>query len=107
MRLMNDPNNLPKSISHKKLSHLLSTAPKDKFSINDSNDHENTLEEKKVYEAAENWEKSTRTLVTQISEIKNKNLINKSPNSLIALGAMEAHLNMAMQALNVFKNDKN
>ena len=34
---------------------------------------------------------------------KKENLLkDKSPNSLIALGAMEVHLNMALQALNAF-----
>ena len=32
-------------------------------------------------------------------------LKDKSSNSLIALGAMEVHLNMALQALNAFKKD--
>ena len=37
---------------------------------------------------------------------RNKNLLkDKSSNSLIALGAMEVHLNMALQALNAFKKD--
>ena len=35
-----------------------------------------------------------------------KNLLkDKSSNSLMALGAMEVHLNMALQALNVFNKD--
>jgi len=37
----------------------------------------------------------------------NKNILeNKSSNSVMALGAMEVHLNMALQALKVFINDK-
>jgi len=32
-------------------------------------------------------------------------LKDKSPNSLIALGAMEVHLNMALQALNAFNKE--
>ena len=37
-----------------------------------------------------------------ILEQKMDLLKDKSPNSLIALGAMEVHLNMALQALNAF-----
>ena len=37
---------------------------------------------------------------------RNKNILkDKSSNSLMALGAMEVHLNMALQALNVFNKE--
>ena len=38
----------------------------------------------------------------RLSKRKENLLKDKSPNSLIALGAMEVHLNMALQALNAF-----
>lgn len=102
---MKDSNNLPKSISHKKLSYLLSQAPKDKFSFTHS-DHDKTKSEE-IYKIIDNWESSTRNLIEQICKEKKKFHKNKSSNALIALGAMEAHLNMAMHALNSFKNDHN
>ena len=41
-------------------------------------------------------------LLKQFSK-RNENLLkDKSSNSLMALGAMEVHLNMALQALNAF-----
>ena len=41
-------------------------------------------------------------LIDTLSKRKDNLLKDKSPNSLIALGAMEVHLNMALQALNAF-----
>ena len=49
-----------------------------------------------------NWEVSTKKLIDELSKRKENLLKDKSPNSLIALGAMEVHLNMALQALNAF-----
>ena len=49
-----------------------------------------------------NWETSTKKVVNELSKRKENLLKDKSPNSLIALGAMEVHLNMALQAINAF-----
>ena len=101
---MRDSDNLPKAISHKKLSSLLVNAHKDKF----SSMGEDTLieiEQQEFTELLENWEESTKNIIHKVSS-KNKNILeNKSNNSIMALGAMEVHLNMALQALKVFIND--
>ena len=101
---MSESNNLPQAISHKKLSFLLSNAPKDKignlgeFEINDEK-HLELLDE------LNEWELSTKSLLKKISS-KDKNLLNeKSSESIMALGALEVHLNMALQAFNAFKKD--
>ena len=101
---MSESNNLPQSISHKKLTYLMLNAQKD---INTSDDKTNTesLEKQEFDELINNWEIVTKEVIKTISK-RNKNLLkNKSSNSLIALGAMEVHLNMALQALNAFKKD--
>ncbi|MDC3036751.1 MATH domain-containing protein [Prochlorococcus sp. AH-716-O22] len=101
---MSESNNLPQAISHKKLTYLMLNAQKD---LNASNDKRNTesLEKQEFDELINNWETVTKDVVKTISK-RNKNLLkNKSSNSLIALGAMEVHLNMALQALNAFKKD--
>ena len=59
-------------------------------------------EKKEFEELVNNWETSTKKLVNELSKRKDNLLKDKSPNSLIALGAMEVHLNMALQALNAF-----
>ncbi len=101
---MSESNNLPQAISHKKLTYLMLNAQKD---LNASDDIKNTesLEKQEFDELINNWEIVTKDVIKTISK-RNKNLLkNKSSNSLIALGAMEVHLNMALQALNAFKKD--
>ena len=101
---MSESNNLPQAISHKKLTYLMLNAQKD---LNASDDKKNTesLEKQEFDELINNWEIVTKDVSKTISK-RNKNLLkNKSSNSLIALGAMEVHLNMALQALNAFKKD--
>ena len=101
---MSESNNLPQAISHKKLTYLMLNAQKD---LNASDDKKNTesLEKQEFDELINNWEIVTKEVIKTISK-RNKNLLkNKSSNSLIALGAMEVHLNMALQALNAFKKD--
>ena len=101
---MSESNNLPQAISHKKLTYLMLNAQKD---LNASDDKKNTesLEKQEFDELINNWETVTKDLIKTISK-RNKNLLkDKSSNSLIALGAMEVHINMALQALNAFKKD--
>ena len=101
---MSESNNLPQAISHKKLTYLMLNAQKD---LNASDDKKNTesLEKQEFDELINNWETVTKDVIKTISK-RNKNLLkNKSSNSLIALGAMEVHLNMALQAFNAFKKD--
>ena len=101
---MSESNNLPQAISHKKLTYLMLNAQKD---LNASDDKKNTesLEKQEFDELINNWETVTKDVIKTISK-RNKNLLkDKSSNSLIALGAMEVHLNMALQALNAFQKD--
>ena len=99
---MGNSNNLPKAISHKKLSSLLLNAKKDKFS---SEDDLSSIEQQEFVESLKNWDNNTVNLLQKITS-ENKNLLdNKSSNAIMALGAMEVHLNMALQALKVFMKD--
>jgi len=101
---MNNSNKLPKAISHKKLSSLLINAHKDKFSsIGEESLIEN--EQREFTELLEKWEENTKNIINKISSKNETILKNKSNNSIMALGAMEVHLNMALQALKVFIKD--
>ena len=101
---MSESNNLPQAISHKKLTHLMLHAQKELYASDETKNVEN-LEKKEFEELINEWETVTKDVIRTISK-RNKNLLkNKSSNSLIALGAMEVHLNMALQALNAFKKD--
>ena len=101
---MNDSNKLPQEISHKKLSLLLLNAQKDKFA-NSVESEQFSEEQDQLITELDNWESSTKTLLKKISNRNQKFLQNKSANSLMALGAMEVHLNMALQALHGFRKD--
>ena len=101
---MSESNNLPQAISHKKLTYLMLHAQKD---LHVSDDIENTdnLEKIEFEELIKDWEILTKDIIKTISK-RNTNLLkDKSSNSLMALGAMEVHLNMALQALNAFNKE--
>ena len=101
---MSESNNLPQSISHKKLSYLMLNAQKD-VSFSDDLGNIDDKEKREFNDLISNWENITKDVIKTISK-RNKNLLNeKSSNSLIALGAMEVHLNMALQALNAFNKN--
>ncbi len=98
---MSESNKLPQAISHKKLSYLMLKAQKDSLFSNELTEIESP-EKKQFDELINNWEASTKKLINELSKRKENLLKDKSRNSLIALGAMEVHLNMALQALNAF-----
>ena len=101
---MSESNNLPQAISHKKLTYLMLHAQKELHSFDDTiNTYD--LEKIEFDELINNWEIATKDVIKTISK-RNKNLFkDKSSNSLMALGAMEVHLNMALQALNAFNKE--
>ena len=96
---------LPSSISHKKLSLLKLKAKKDNFSFADSDISENT-ELEDFLKSLDDFERASKDLFKMISNTDKDLLKTKSSNAIMAIGAMEAHLNMALQAINIFKNDK-
>ena len=101
---MSESNNLPQAISHKKLSYLMLKAQKESYFSDKSAEIDNP-EKREFDDLINNWEASTKKVIKEISKRKDILLKDKSPNSLIALGAMEVHLNMALQALNAFNKD--
>ena len=101
---MHESNKSPQAISYKKLSFLLLNAQKDKFANSEENEQYSRLQDE-LLEDLNNWELSTKSLLKKISSRNEKYLKDKSSNSLMALGAMEVHLNMALQALQSYKKD--
>ena len=101
---MSESNNLPQAISHKKLTYLMLNAQKELHAL-DERINTDDLEKIEFDELINNWEIATKDVIKTISK-RNKNLLkDKSSNSLMALGAMEVHLNMALQALNAFNKE--
>ena len=101
---MSESNNLPQAISHKKLTHLMLHAQKE-LSLSDDTKSADSIEKREFDDLINNWEIVSKDIVKTISKRNQKLLKDKSSNALIALGAMEVHLNMALQALNAFKKD--
>ncbi len=101
---MSESSNLPQSISHKKLSYLMLNAQKE-VTLSDELGNIDDSEKRELNELINNWENITKDVIKTISK-RNKNILReKSSNSLIALGAMDVHLNMALQALHAFNKD--
>ena len=98
---MSESNNLPQAISHKKLSYLMLKAQKDSHFSDEIAEIE-SIEKREFDQLIKNWEDSTKKVINELSKRKENLLKDKSPNSLVALGAMEVHINMALQALNAF-----
>ena len=101
---MNESNKLPSAISHKKLSLLMLNAHKEGISSEDLANLNNS-DKGEFDELINNWESVTKDVIKTISKRNENMLKDKSSNSLIALGAMEVHLNMALQALNAFNKN--
>ena len=101
---MSESYNLPQAISHKKLSYLMLKAQKDSHFSDELAEIESS-EKRDFEELINNWEASTMKVVDELSKRKENLLKDKTPNALIALGAMEVHLNMALQALNAFNKE--
>ena len=101
---MSESNNLPQAISHKKLNYLMLKAQKDSHFSDELAEIE-IPEKREFKELIDNWEASTKKVFNELAKRKDILLKDKSPNSLIALGAMEVHLNMALQALNAFNKE--
>nr|WP_075488063.1 MATH domain-containing protein [Prochlorococcus marinus] len=101
---MSESNNLPQAISHKKLNYLMMKAQKDPH-FSDALSEIESPEQREFDGLMDNWEVTTKKLVKELSKRKENLIKDKSPNSLIALGAMEVHLNMALQALNAFNKE--
>ena len=101
---MSESYNLPQAISHKKLTYLMLHAQKEMHTSNNTINTDD-LEKREFDELINNWEVVTKDIIKTISKRNKKLLKDKSSNSLMALGAMEVHLNLALQALNAFNKE--
>lgn len=105
---MNEIPSIPESISHKRLNKLLSHAKKEFKGVLDESqkDIEFNKEQESFEELLSNWSSVSKELIQSLR--KNENYLNQSKGSksLLALGAMEAHVNMALQALKASETDE-
>ncbi len=95
---MNNNHLTPNSISHKELNDLLNKAKKEISTIGTSR-NDQIIENQELNELIEDWTTISQKLLLMLDKKDQVLTKNKDPKSLMALGAMGAHINMALQAL--------
>ena len=99
-------NQLPKnSISHKELNAFLIKAKKD-ISSHTSSEKYQIQENKQFDDLVKTWTETSQEILLMMNKEHKFLTENKNPKSLLALGAMGAHINMALQALKATESDQ-
>ena len=94
-----DNNHFPQNaISHKELNSLLKKAKKEITSIETSNNHE-CIEHQELNDLIKNWTEASQKILLMLQKKEQVLTKNTTPKSLMAFGAMRAHINMALHAL--------
>ncbi len=102
---MNNNQFSPNAISHKELNTLLNKAKKEISSIDTSEDHV-TKENQEFTDLITNWTESSQKILLMLNKKDQSITKNRRPKSLMAFGAMGAHINMALQALKATESDQ-
>ena len=76
----------------------MSNAKKEMVSIKTSEDHE-INENQKFNDLIADWTTTSKKILLILNKKDQVSTNNRNPKSLIAFGAMGAHINMALQAL--------
>ena len=95
----------PNSISHKDLNALLTKAKKEISTIARAGNDE-FFESQEFNDLIKDWTKTSKKILESLNKKDQVLTKNRNSNSLIALGAMGAHINMALQALKATGFDK-
>ena len=100
-------NQSPKNaISHKDLQVFLINAKKDITTFDTTDTNNKTEEEKKFYDLIKNWTETSQKILLTLNSKDEFFSKNKNSKSLMAFGAMGAHINMALQALKATECDQ-
>ena len=103
-KLNNNPSS-PDAISHKDLNSLLAKAKKEILSIKNPEDLE-IIKNQEFNDLIIDWKKKSRKILLMINKKDQVLTKNVNPKSLMAFGAMGAHINMALQALEATEFDQ-
>ena len=93
------------AISHKELNDFLIKAKKDISSINTSKNNQ-IKEDQEFNNLIKTWTEASQKILLMINKEEKVLTENRNPKSLIAFGAMGAHINMALQALKATGTDQ-
>ena len=102
---MNNKNFSKNAISHKELNAFLIKAKKDIYS-NESFKNNNIDEKQKFIDLVKNWTETSQKILLMMNKKEKIFTDNRNPQSLMAYGAMGAHINMALQALKATESDQ-
>ena len=86
------------AISHKELNGLLNKAKKEITPLDNFEDHE-SYQNQEFNALITDWTEKSQKILLMLNKNDQISTKNKNSKSLIALGAMGAHINMALQAL--------
>ena len=93
------------AISHRALNELLIKAKKDISSI-DTSEYIQIKENQEFNDLIKTWTETSQKILLMMNR-EQKNLTeNRNPRSLMAYGAMGAHINMALQALKATESNQ-
>ena len=96
---------LPNQISHKDLNELLCKAKKELLSIETSSTIE-INENQEFNSLISDWTSISKKILLILNKKDHLSTKNRNSKSLIAFGAMGAHINMALQALKATEFDQ-
>ena len=93
------------AISHKELNDFLIKAKKSKPPISTSENNQ-IKENQEFDDLIKTWTETSRKILLKMNKEQKVLAENTSPKSLMAFGAMGAHINMALQALKATESDQ-
>ena len=93
------------AISHKELNDFLIKAKKDTSSINISKNIQKQ-ENQEFNDLIKTWTETSQKILLMMSKEQKVLAENRNQKSLMAFGAMGAHINMALQALKATEYDQ-
>ena len=102
---MTNNNFSPNAISHKELNSLFNKAKKENAPSPSSTDNE-IIQNEEFNNLISNWSDTSQKILLML--LKKEKIItkNRNPKSVMAFGAMGAHINMALQALKAAELDQ-
>ena len=92
------------AISHKELNDFLIKAKKDISSINTSENNQ-IKGHQEFNDLIKTWTEASQKILLMMNKEQKVLTENRNPKSLMAFGAMAAHINMALQALKAAESD--
>ena len=93
------------AISHKELNDFLIKAKKDISSINTSKNNQ-SKENQEFNNLIKTWTETSHKILLMMNKENKVFTESSDPKSLMAFGAMGAHINMALQALKATGSDQ-